>query len=589
MIRGYVVIEDFVCKKMNQKSALKTKKKKKKDSNMFDLLDEAFFLLRENLLEILPLHFTALVPFLLCLGYFVFRFGNYHSNEYDIVSWSILLTALFCWKCFFECLLAKKMMDIISRREPQKLTAKAAAMIFFKQILMQTPSLLLLLLVFEMPWLFGICVPFAIILLPLIFYTATVICAIEPEAGMISFIKKIFYHISKRFVSQTGMMLAVLLGTIILTFNITAVIFIFPALIKMFTGIETQFTVAGLMSLSLFFNTTIWTIIFSIVWLIIDPFCRLLFVLRVFYSESIGKGWDIKATLSRLSSTAVKMIIICTVLFSAINIDAQDKAPPQKQTVNAEKISESISQTQKDLEFKWRRPGKREAQKESWVFHYVETALKYIAEKISEFTRWLKKLFWSDEEEQDTSDYSGLQLFLLNAWNVLKYVLPVLVVIVIILIVLKVLKNRAAKGQALPLKTITKKPDLNNEDVTADDLEEHEWLSLSSELMQKGKLRLSLRALYLACISALADRKLLLVARYKTDYEYLNELKRRAHSMPETVSIFESNVGIFQRVWYGEYPVDLEMLKNYRNNSEILFNKPEKKQENKLEPDSTDE
>ena len=290
---------------MNQKIS-PGDKKNKIGGTVFDLLDEAYFLLKENLVDILALHLLACVPFLLGIMFFIFRFDSFHSIDNDIIKWALLLTVLFCWKSFVQCLLCGKMMDIIARRQHRKLSLKNSIMIFFKQTVVQLLGPLVIVFLIAVPWSSFALVPVAVFMLPALFYTSATVCAIEPELGFQNFIKKTALHISSNFAKLLGSMLIVFLGTAILTINVTIIIFAIPFLLKMFWGIETQFTLAGGMSMSLFFNTTLWSIIIALVYLLIDPFCRLLFVLRVFYCESIGKGWDIQSMLYKISSKTIK-------------------------------------------------------------------------------------------------------------------------------------------------------------------------------------------------------------------------------------------------------------------------------------------
>jgi len=559
---------------MNQKISPGTNKNKI-GGTVFDLLDEAYFSLKENLVDILSLHLLACVPFLIGLMFFIFRFANYNSTDNDIIRWSLLLTVLFCWKNFVQCLLCGKMMDITARREHQKLSFKKMVMIFFKQTVIQSPGPLLIVFLIGAPWIAWMLVPVAVFMLPAFFYTSAVVCAVEPELGFWSFLEKTASYISANFVKLLGMMLVVIVGTVILCLNITIVILAIPFLLKMFWGIDTQFTLAACMSPALFFNTTLWSIILALTYLLVDPFCRLLYVLRVFYSESIGKGWDILSTLHGISSGAAKGILVFLLLLSAILLKADTAAakpppPRQKTEITGRQLEKRIDETLKQLEFQWRQP-KTVTEEESWIAKYLRLVLKYIGEVIQSILDFLRDFFKKNMSPDSSAKLSGFKLFLMNVWMVLKYLIPVLLITLIAFIILRKLRNR--KKDKNIVSRAARRPDLTKENVIADELEEYEWLKLGRELLDKGELRLALRAFYLACISALAQRKLLLVRPYKTDYEYLRELRRRAHIMPETISVFENNVGVFQQIWYGDYPVSRELLDKYVERSKIIFSK----------------
>ena len=255
---------------------------------------------------------------------------------------------------------------------------------------------------------------------------------------------------------------------------------------------------------------------------------------------------------------------------------AEEKSPlPQKSKITSQQLEKRIGKTLKQLEFQWRTPKVEDTtKKESWIYHYIARAVKYIAEIIKSIVDKIIDFFKSKMPSNPAEKLSGFKLFLMNTWLVLKYLIPLLLVIFIAFVLWRKFKHRKLNTNQ-DVSSTDRRPDLRKEDVVADELEEHEWLKLSAELLDKGEFRLALRALYLACICALAQRKLLLVKRYKTDYEYLRELRRRAHTFPEAILVFENNVGIFQRIWYGNYPVDREILDKYMEDSKVLFSAKE--------------
>jgi len=89
---------------------------------------------------------------------------------------------------------------------------------------------------------------------------------------------------------------------------------------------------------------------------------------------------------------------------------------------------------------------------------------------------------------------------------------------------------------------------------------------LAGELLASGEMRLAVRALYFASIAHLSDAGLLSMDRAKSDRDYERELARRAHSLPSLLAAFSGNVSLFQRVWYGMYPVDRELVETFTAN-----------------------
>ena len=113
-------------------------------------------------------------------------------------------------------------------------------------------------------------------------------------------------------------------------------------------------------------------------------------------------------------------------------------------------------------------------------------------------------------------------------------------------------------------------PDLNDQDVAADQLPEDEWLKLARDLLQRGELRLAMRAFYLATLAHLASRNLITLAKYKSNYEYGRELQRRAHALPTVTQLFDENVAAFDRAWYGLHDVDRGILDEFASKVEKI-------------------
>ncbi len=83
-------------------------------------------------------------------------------------------------------------------------------------------------------------------------------------------------------------------------------------------------------------------------------------------------------------------------------------------------------------------------------------------------------------------------------------------------------------------------------------------------------MRLALRALYFATLAHLADAKMLSVAKYKSNRDYVSELRRRVHEKKDLVSIFTANVTLFDKAWYGMYEVTMNDIDAFSSNYERI-------------------
>ncbi len=123
-------------------------------------------------------------------------------------------------------------------------------------------------------------------------------------------------------------------------------------------------------------------------------------------------------------------------------------------------------------------------------------------------------------------------------------------------------RRQIGKGQivAAPVESV---PDLEDEDTTADDLPLNRWLDLAAELAGEGKLRLALRAFYLATLAGLAEHGLITIEKFKSNREYEIELRRRAHQKAKLLTDFTTSREVFERVWYGLYTIEQPQLDDF--------------------------
>lgn len=119
-------------------------------------------------------------------------------------------------------------------------------------------------------------------------------------------------------------------------------------------------------------------------------------------------------------------------------------------------------------------------------------------------------------------------------------------------------------------------PDLTDENVRADDLSTNRWLTMAGELVEKGELRLAMRALYLATLAHLADHQMITIKAYKSNREYERELTRRAHEYKELLSNFSVSLNFFERVWYGMYRITRPEFDDFANRHQRMMTFAEK-------------
>src|SRR6516165_5628952 len=96
----------------------------------------------------------------------------------------------------------------------------------------------------------------------------------------------------------------------------------------------------------------------------------------------------------------------------------------------------------------------------------------------------------------------------------------------------------AIVAEAVPVRPA---PDVSDEGVGAELLPADGWVRMARDLLDRGEFRLAMRAFYLASLADLAHRNLVSIARFKSNREYENELRRRSHAVPELLPVFTDN------------------------------------------------
>ena len=112
--------------------------------------------------------------------------------------------------------------------------------------------------------------------------------------------------------------------------------------------------------------------------------------------------------------------------------------------------------------------------------------------------------------------------------------------------------------------------DLSDESITAEDLPLDQWTATARDMIARNDFRSALRALYFSVLALLAEHQRVTIARYKSNSDYTRELGRRSHDTPELLIAFDWCVKIFERAWYGMYPVSRSQVDKFFNQQERI-------------------
>jgi hypothetical protein len=151
----------------------------------------------------------------------------------------------------------------------------------------------------------------------------------------------------------------------------------------------------------------------------------------------------------------------------------------------------------------------------------------------------------------------------------LTTLLVVLLVALVFFLVMLILRRRRGKGEE-QAEAVATEVDIEDENVSADDLPESGWLAMARDLLDKNEPRLALRAMFLAGLALLGRTNFIRIAKGKSNREYQRELARRAHATPGLLELFSDGMYVFESVWYGTRPVGPMDVRHFGEKQEQL-------------------
>jgi hypothetical protein len=245
--------------------------------------------------------------------------------------------------------------------------------------------------------------------------------------------------------------------------------------------------------------------------------------------------------------------------------------------VSVQELDASIRDVMSKAEYAWRMPREKPDEEEAVekeypafltrIFDTLKGWWKTIRQWISKFGEWLEKLL---PRRTPTIPRKSTDTDWMPKVQRLIFVLLAGITCMLALLLWRAWKRRQKQDLEIATEEVTPTPDITDENVDAGELPEDGWLALAKELMEKGQLRLSLRALYLATLACLAQNELLTIAKFKSDRDYERELQRRAHVLPSLLAIFTENMLVFERTWYGMHEVTQNVIEHFTANYQTI-------------------
>jgi len=547
-----------------------------------DLVEEAIDLLRSAPLATLSTYYLGALPFVLGLLFFWADMSRSPFAYQHLAGAALGMAALFVWMKFWHAVFLRRLRAAVTGHA-EAFGPGRAWRTFLAQAALQPTGLFLLPLS-------------AIPVFPFVYVYAfyqNLSALADGDSGELRPLIKRSLSMALLWPRQNVLLLLSLSGFgLFVILNCASVSFVLPGLLKMLLGIESTFARASLSLL----NTTFFAAMLGLAYLCVDPILKAAYALRCFYGESLQSGEDIKADLRQCSLPARSMAASLLLALMVLNphpglaaltpSETAQTAPSTPLAVRSEnaeaqispanlppaELDRTIGQVIKQSKYTWRLPREKIVEADDGgsgiIGRFFDRVKNLLIDALKTVGRWLdallRKLF-GQQRIGPSGDYSWMMLL-----QVLLYGLIAAAAAGLIVLALRVWRNRRARAKTIASEPVQPAPDIADETVGAEQLPEDGWTRLGRELLERGELRLAMRAFFLAGLAHLAARNLISLARFKSNRDYERELRRRGHSFPLLLEIFAENLGAFEGIWYGMHEISGEQVVQFAGNVERL-------------------
>jgi len=546
------------------------RKRLQEEKGPVELVEEAFHLLRVIPGAALIGYYVGTLPFVLALLFFWSDMARSAFAHERLIGGVFGLSALFVWMKCWHGVFAGRLLAQLCGESPPRLSLSWLLRVGLYQAIVQPIGLFLL--------------PVALVLLVptgwvyAFFANATVFSG--GDVGNVRTLIAKSWRQARLWSMQSHYLVFLfkLFGFFVFL-NVMSAVMGVPLLMKVLLGIETVFSQSPWAAL----NTTTLAAAAVLTFLCIDPLLKAAYVLRCFYGESLHSGQDLKAELRTLA-TPVRLNPVAAALILLIALQAsssfgaeelertQNPKLETRNSLSAPTLDRSIDEVIQQREYSWRLPRDSAPANASQASdeNFIQRFFKSIEQGFKAVQRWMRDLL--EYLNRLGGRRSGPSMDGLSLAGVMKGLLILLAVALAGLIVWLLVRlwRPQAPIHEFAIEPLPAVPNVADENVGAEQLPEDGWIKLARELLDRGELRLALRAFYLAALAHLAARNLITLARYKSNRDYERELLRRGHALAEVPGLFSQSVTAFERVWYGRHGVSQDLLEEFARTVERI-------------------
>jgi len=530
------------------------------------LIEEAYCLLRAAPLSTLMVYYVGAVPFVVVLFYF---WADMSRSSFAVrdAAWSAFGVALtYLWMKTAQAWFCRSLWaQVNSEGNLPKLNGAHLTSSLVAHAVIQSLALPLLALstLFMIPlaWAYAF------------FHNATVLAFTrDPEKDALRQLVSQSASLSHwRWGANHVIMGITSLAAILVWANLLMFAVLVPQLLKWLFGVESVFTLFPVASLS---NTTFLFATLLGTFLVMGPLTQSIYVLRCFYGDARRSGVDLLSRLAMIRARRAGAVVgIAVMLIWAIDVHGQESSSDKVAA-----FDEAIHQTLESKPYQWRLSRNYDAaglgdraDEDKGLTAMIRRSFERFAESLK---RLFATLFEPGRNQNGTGgfgrrgDRGGMLAGALS-------ILSLLLIIGLMVWALVQIRRRSLNAKANTLVDESaamnaSSVDLENDDLVASELPENEWLRLAREQIDAGKFRLAIRALFLGSLAHLGERRLIAIARHKSNRDYRNELDLRARSLSGLRDAFAENVGKFEWAWYGDHSIDEATAIHFAENCERI-------------------
>lgn len=548
---------------------MKPAERRQRGRGAMELVEEAVHLLRRAPGGLLAGYYFGSLPFILGLLYFWADMSRSPFAAQHLSGSSLGLALLFLWMKFWQAVFAANLRARAGGSPPPRWGFRRCVRALIVQAALQPSAALLLpaalTIVAPFPWVYA-------------FYQNVTALGDGEEREVMTALRRAWRQCLLWPRQNFVILILLTVFGFCIFLNLVIVCFSLPGLLKMTLGMDSIYAQSPWSML----NTTFFAAIFGLTYLCVDPIVKAVYVLRCFYGESLKSGEDLKAELKGFAP-AIKMAATVLIILAGLTcvpaLRAADSpaAPPAAGVPTADakilppQLDKAIDDVIHQSKYAWRMPREKIAEDttEGPIGRFFDRAMAWIKTEIKSFLEWVAG--WLDKWfRKRTTGGSEHKTNWMGALQFLLYVLLAVVVCALVLFIMRAWYQSQRRRAPVASEAIPMMPDLADENVGAEQLPEDGWIKLGRELLERGELRLALRAFYFASLAHLAARSLITIAKFKSNRDYERELGRRGHALPELVSSFGANVQVFDRSWYGSHAVDAGLVGQFVANVERI-------------------